>query len=163
MWVHGRQYSGRLVRITNDQIFDKPVYNYTREFPYLWEEMQLPIAYTGNRARAEEIALQVARRHTQEIAERARPAFEALRGRYRTVRESGLEPRVFVRLTDNWVELSLRFIVEPDRVRERKDAMSREILAELERAGIGIASTTFEIVGVPTLHIARAPNGDKSS
>jgi len=40
-----------------------------------------------------------------------------------------------------------------------KDAMSREILAELERAKIGIASTTFEIVGVPTLHIARDHTG----
>ena len=155
MWVHGRQYTGRLVRVTNDKIFDKPIYNFTREFPYLWEEMQLPIAYTADRARAEQIVLEVARRHTRETAERAELAFGELRARYRTVRESGLEPRIFVRLTDNWVELSLRFVVEPDQVRTRKDAMSREILAGLEAAGIGIASSTFEIVGVPTLHIAR--------
>lgn len=155
MWVHGRQYTGRLVRVTNDKIFDKPIYNFTREFPYLWEEMQLPIAYTGDRKRAEQIVLDVARRHTQETVERARPAFEELRKRYRTVRESALEPQIFVRLTDNWVELSLRFVVEPDQVRARKNAMSREILAGLEEAKIGIASSTFEIVGVPTLHIAR--------
>jgi small-conductance mechanosensitive channel len=32
MWVHGRQYTGRLVRVTNDKMFDKPIYNFTREF-----------------------------------------------------------------------------------------------------------------------------------
>ena len=155
MWVHGRQYSGRLVRVTNDQIFDKPVYNFTRAFPFMWEEMQLPIAYTADHKKAEAILLDVARRHTREIVERARPAFAELRHSYRAVRESDVEPRIFVRLTDNWVELSLRFVVEPDRVRDRKDAMSRDLLAGLDAAGIGIASTTFEIVGLPTLHIAR--------
>jgi small-conductance mechanosensitive channel len=70
---------------------------------------------------------------------------------------------VFVHLTDNWVELSLRFVVEPDQVRARKDAMSREILSELERAGIGIASTTFEITGLPTLHIARDGSGKSNA
>jgi small-conductance mechanosensitive channel len=163
MWVHGRQYSGRLVRITNDKIFDKPIYNFTREFEFIWEEMQLPIAYTADRARAEQIALDVARRHTRETVAHAKPALEALRHRYRTIRESGVEPRVFVHLTDNWVELSLRFVVEPDQVRARKDAMSREILSELERAGIGIASTTFEITGLPTLHIARDGSGKSNA
>src|SRR5436305_6129295 len=39
MWVQARQYSGRIVRVTNDKIFDTPVYNYTRQFPFVWEEM----------------------------------------------------------------------------------------------------------------------------
>jgi hypothetical protein len=36
-----------------------------------------------------------------------------------------------------------------------KDAMSREILAALDEAHIGIASTTFEITGLPPLRITR--------
>jgi small-conductance mechanosensitive channel len=155
MWVHGRQYSGRLVRITNDKIFDNPVYNFTRAFPFMWEEMHLPIAFSADRKKAEAILLDVARRHTREIVEQAKPGFDSLRQQYRAIRESSVEPRIFMRLTDNWVELSLRFVVEPDRVRDRKDAMSRDLLAQLEAAGIGIASTTFEIVGLPTLHVVR--------
>src|SRR6185312_11213017 len=41
MWVHARQYTGRLVTISNSQVFDDPVFNYTREFPYIWEELRL--------------------------------------------------------------------------------------------------------------------------
>ena len=39
MWVRSRQYTGRVVTVTNAKIFDEPVYNYTRDFPYIWEEM----------------------------------------------------------------------------------------------------------------------------
>lgn len=44
MWVHARQYTGRIVTVSNSKVFDEPVFNYTREFPYLWEEMRLPIS-----------------------------------------------------------------------------------------------------------------------
>lgn len=42
VWVNSRQYTGRLVTVTNGAIFNEPVYNYTRDFPYLWEEIVLP-------------------------------------------------------------------------------------------------------------------------
>lgn len=41
-------------------------------------------------------------------------------------------------------------------IRVMKDAMSREIIEALDEAGIGIASATFEIVGVPPLHLKPA-------
>lgn len=68
-WVQVRQYTGRIVRVTNAVIFDEPVYNYTREFPYIWEEMRLPVPYTADRQRAERILLDVATKHTIKIAE----------------------------------------------------------------------------------------------
>ncbi len=41
-------------------------------------------------------------------------------------------------------------------IRDVKDAMSRELLKALDAAGIGIASATFEVVGLPTLRIETA-------
>jgi len=155
MWVHGRQYTGRLVRVTNDKLFDNPVYNFTREFQFVWEEMRIPISYKDDRGAAEQILLDVANRHTAHKVEEATAAFAKLRERYRTVRDDELRPRVFYRLTDNWVEMSLRFVVDADRARGVKDAMSREILGALEAKQIGIASSTFEILSVPPLRIER--------
>jgi small-conductance mechanosensitive channel len=155
MWVHGRQYSGRLVRVTNDKLFEAPIYNFTREFLYMWEELRLPISYRDDRGATEQILLDVANRHTGPHLDDARAAFAKLRERYRVIRDDDLQPRVFYRLTDNWVELSLRFVVRADGARAVKDAMSREILSALEAEGIGIASSTFEIVGLPPLRISR--------
>ena len=43
MWVRARQYTGRIVTVSNSTVFDEPIFNYTREFPYVWEEMRLPL------------------------------------------------------------------------------------------------------------------------
>jgi hypothetical protein len=58
-------------------------------------------------------------------------------------------------MTDNWLELTVRFIAEDHGVRDLKDAMTRDILAALNKAKIGIASATFEIVGLPKLRIEK--------
>lgn len=58
---------------------------------------------------------------------------------------------MYYRLTDKWLELTVRFVA-PDRgIRDVKDAISRDLLQELDAAGIGIASATFEITGLPPL------------
>ena len=66
---------------------------------------------------------------------------------------ASIEPKVFYRLTDNWLELTVRFLSEDRGVREAKDAISREILREFDAAGIGLASATFDIVGLPPLRM----------
>jgi hypothetical protein len=47
----------------------------------------------------------------------------------------------------------VRFIAKDHGIRDLKDAMSRDILKALDDAGIGVASATFEIVGLPSLRI----------
>jgi small-conductance mechanosensitive channel len=152
MWVRGRQYTGRIVTITNATIFDTPVYNYSREFPYIWEEMAIPIPYNADRKRAEEILLAAARAHTVQLNQLSEPAIRELERAY-FVRRSEIGPTVYYRLTDNWIEMSLRFVTHEYGVRALKDAISRDIIAGLEEAGIGIASGTYDIVGLPRVHV----------
>jgi len=156
MWVKSRQYTGRVVSVSNAKIFDEPVYNYTRDFPYLWEEMALPVAYSADRKRAEQILLDVARRHSVPQEELAAETLEELKRRY-FLKAADVAPRVYYRLTDNWVELTVRFVVRDHGIRDVKDAMSRELLDALDEAGIGMASSTFEIVGLPPLRLERLP------
>ena len=151
-WVQSRQYTGRIVTFSNARIFDEPVYNYTREFPYLWEEMVIPISYASDRARTERIMLDAAGRHTVSLNELSEEAIQEMQRRY-LLKPADIRPRVYYRLTDNWLELTVRFIAKDHGIRDQKDAMSREILHALNEAGIGIASATLEIVGLPPLQI----------
>ncbi len=154
VWVQSRQYTGRIVTVTNDKLFDEPVFNYTRDFPYIWEEMHLPVSYRADRARAERILLDAAQRHSVPIVELSREHLAELKRRY-FIEDADVAPRVYWRLTDNWLELSLRFIVPARGIRALKDKLTREILAALDEAGIEIASSTFEITGLPRLQIER--------
>jgi len=156
-WISARQYTGRIVSLTNDKIFDNPVYNFTREFPYMWDEMGFPIKYGTDYQRAESILLDVARRHTDEHVQKAKPALEQLRERYVLALEIGLEPRVYVTLTDNWIQLTLRFLGPVHGMRAVKDAMGRDILAGFQDAKLEIASSTYDIVGFPPIRIEQGP------
>lgn len=154
MWVQSRQYTGRIVTVTNDKIFDTPVYNYSREFPFIWEEMRIPISYKDQRARAEQIILESAKKHTVKMEELSEDALKEMERRY-LMKRSELHPQVYWRLTDNWIEMSVRFITKDYGIRGVKDKMSRDILEAFDKAGIGLASGTYEIVGVPPIHVVQ--------
>jgi small-conductance mechanosensitive channel len=155
MWVRSRQYTGRIVTVTNDKIFDEPVYNYTREFPFVWEELRVPIPYSAPRDRAERILLEAVRRHTTETQRLGAEDLRELQRRY-GVADEGTAPRVYWRLTDNWLELTARFVVADHGIRVTKDAITRDLLAAFDAAGLSIASATYEIVGLPELRVRLA-------
>jgi small-conductance mechanosensitive channel len=158
VWVHARQYTGRVVTISNSTVFDEPIFNYTREFPFIWDEMQVPISYKDDRRRAEQILLDVAERHTVKLQEMSAAAIEEMHQRYFT-KTSDLHPKVYYRLTDNWIEMSVRFITRSHGVRELKNVMSREIIDALDEAKIGVASSTYDVVGMPPIRVKLEGDG----
>ena len=155
MWVRSRQFTGRIVTVTNDKVFDEPVYNYTREFPYIWDEINLPVRYADDRARAEQILLDAARRHALTVEKIGAEEIGRLEDEF-GVAVGDIDPRVYWRLTDNWLELTVRFLAPDHGIRPIKDAMSREILAGLDKADMGIASATYAIVEAPPIRIETA-------
>ncbi len=161
VWVLARQYTGRIVTVSNGQIFSEPVYNYSRDFQFIWEEIRVGIGYSDRYDRAEQILLEIAREHTVDI-ERLSEAGRKHLMRIYNLRPPEVKPRVYYRMTDNWVELALRFIV-PDRgIREIKDAMYRDLLRRFKQEGISIASSTYDIVGFPPIRISGVAAADGS-
>ena len=75
------------------------------------------------------------------------------------MKAADIRSRVYYRLTDNWLELTVRFVVRDHGIRDVKDAMSRDIIKALDEVGIGIASATFEIVGLPPIRLQGVPEG----
>jgi small-conductance mechanosensitive channel len=156
IWVGARQFTGRIVTVTNDTVFDSPVFNYTRDFPLLFEEQVIPLKYDADRERAEKILLKAAEEATAGLRQLSREAEQHLLDKYHLKLEE-LSPRVYYRLTDNWLELTLRFVVGEHGIRVVKDQMARAILRDFEAAGLGLASGTYEIVGLPRVQVDVQP------
>jgi small-conductance mechanosensitive channel len=160
MWVRSRQFTGRIVTVTNDKVFDEPVYNCTREFPFIWDEIAIPVPYRADRRRAETILLAAVTEHAEALDSRSEPVRRALENRY-FIDLDETTPRLFYRLTDNWLELTVRFVVRDHGMREVKDAISRAVLARFEEAGIQLASSTYEITRIPPLRLERGALADR--
>jgi small-conductance mechanosensitive channel len=141
-WVKGRQHTGRIVAVSNKATFTTPVYNFSAIFEFIWEELTVPIAYRSDWHEAENIIKEEAVQAS--ASEGARAAISAMERRY-PIPHAEVEPRVFVRATDNWMELSARFVVPVREARTAKDAMMRRIRERLDSAGVEIASETEEV------------------
>jgi small-conductance mechanosensitive channel len=141
-WVKGRQHTGRIVAVSNKSTFTSPVYNFSAIFEFIWEELTVPIAYRSDWHEAERIIQEEALRAS--ASEGARAAITAMERRY-PIPHAEVEPRVFVRATDNWMELSARFVVPVREARTAKDEITRRIRERLDEAGVEIGSETEDV------------------
>jgi len=146
VWVKSRQFTGRIVTVSNAKIFDEPVYNYTRDFPYIWEEISVPIRYGDDRQQAEAVMLEATRRRALDPAVISAEAAQGLERRF-DLRRLDFEPKVFYRLTSNWLELTVRFASKDHGTRAVKDQIARDILDGFDAAGIAVASNALRIDG----------------
>ena len=155
VWVKSRQFTGRIVTVTNDKIFSEPVFNYTHEFPYVWEEISVSIHFDDDRQRAEQVMVDAARAHAVVTSDVQPRELERLERRY-GLTVGAIDPKVYLELADRWVQLTVRFLVADHGIREVKDAVTRKIIEGFADAGINIASTSFELTAIPPLRIERA-------
>lgn len=92
--------------MTNGAIFDEAVYNYTREFPYLWEEIVIPVTYAAERDVVERILLTAARDHAVTDDVSAQRALTSMQERF-AMADATLPPAVYgVSPTTGWNSLS---------------------------------------------------------
>lgn len=148
-WVKGDQSTGRIVTIPNGTILGGTATNYTADNTFIWDEITIPITYDSDWERARDLFRGIAEEETETSAEQAAEEIEQIRRKYYlSSRETG--PQLFLELTDNWINMHLRFITD---VRERRrvhNTISNAILEAAEDADdITIASQTIDIVGFP--------------
>ncbi len=149
-WVKADQYSGRVVRIANSFVFAEPVYNFSADFPYLWDEIILPVKYGSDIQLARSILKQAADELVGEYLDPARIQWKNLYNRYRLEHES-IEPAVTLVANDNWLEFTLRYIVDYKKRRSTKDQLFEYIINKIEKTAgkVSVASTTLQLVDLP--------------
>jgi small-conductance mechanosensitive channel len=150
-WVQADQYTGRIVTIANRAVFADPVYNYTQHWGYLWDEITVPITYASDWRRAAEIMMEHGQKYTEELYADAEVRLSKMIDRY-PLQRTQVEPTIYLTMTDNWIEITLRYIVDTRERRKIKGQLHRELLQHFEaEENITVASMTVEIVGFPPL------------
>lgn len=149
-WVRSRQFTGRIVTVTNDKVFDEPVYNYTHEFAYLWDEVSVPVRYSSDFTAAEKCMLSAARSHALTQEKVGSNEVRRLESRF-GIDVGDIDPQVFWRITEDWLELTVRFLGPDHGIRGIKDKMARDIIAGFARAGVEVGATRQEAVAGPSV------------
>ena len=153
-WVNADLYNGRIVRIANSFVFKEPVYNYSADFPYLWDEITLPIKYGSDRELVDDILVNAADAVIADYLKNAQNTWQQMTQKY-AIEDASIEPLVTLIVTDNWLAYTLRFVTDYRRRRRTKDELFRRIMDEIDASNgrVDIASTTIHLVETPTLDV----------
>ena len=146
-WVGGDQYNGRIVRVANSFVFKAPVYNYSSEFPFLWDEIVVPIKHGTDYRLARELMARVAEEVVGEYARDAEGVWHDV-VRKLLIEKTPVKPVVLLQANERWVELTLRYIVDCKQRRAIKDRLFTRILEEIDttqgRVRIAVATINVE-------------------
>lgn len=154
-WVDGDQYSGRLIQMPNNFILNKTVKNYTKDFSFIWDELHLMLTYDSNWKKAQEIAIKTAHEITNPFKLAAKNELSSMEEKY-LIHPSDIEEKIYTKITDNWIDLRLRYVVDPRQRRIIRNSLNEKILEAFgQEKDIRIASATFEIVGLPEIKIGK--------
>ncbi|MEO6303737.1 MAG: mechanosensitive ion channel family protein [Bacteroidia bacterium] len=162
-WVDGDLYNGRIVLIANSFVFKEPVFNYSGDFPFLWDEIKIPISYGSNYDKTTSILLQIGKDVAGDLTELSHEKWTSLQRQYR-LEDAQTEPMVSLIANDNWVEFTLRYVVSFKKRRFTKTELFTKILKQIEatQGEIKFASATFQVVGIPDLNV-NLKSGEKSN
>ena len=146
-WVAADLYTGRIVRVANSSVFKEPVFNYSADFPFLWDEIILPVKYGSDWKLAREMLRGLVNEVLVDYASQVKESWANVVRQYR-VEEANVEPMITLRATDNWIEFTVRYVVDYRKRRWMKDHLFTRILEEVDKSGnqIRLASATFELV-----------------
>lgn len=146
-WVNGDLYNGRIVRIANSFVFKEPVFNYSTDFPFLWDEIKLPIQYGSDYQLTKQLMETAAADIVGNYTSSAHEQWAEMVRKY-MIEDASTAPMVTLMANDNWVEFTLRYTVDYKRRRSTKNELFSRLLADVAQTGgkVQFASATFQLV-----------------
>ncbi|MCM4168107.1 hypothetical protein KCTC52924_03660 [Arenibacter antarcticus] len=153
-WVSSDNYSGRIVKISNAFVFKGPIKNYSMDFPFVWDELDILITFDSDVELAKKIMLDTATKLLSEYTENSLAKWEEMVAHY-YIENARLEPTLALRLTDNWIAINLRYITDYKLRRVTKNNLYYHISQAVSATygKVTLASTTLQLLKIPELDV----------
>jgi small-conductance mechanosensitive channel len=143
------QSTGRLIHVPNGWVFMDSVVNATRGFQYIWNEVTLRVTFESDWRAGKQLLERVAEEHANPLSADAERALRRAAQEF-LIFYSKLTPAVYTTVREWGVELTLRYLVEPRRVRGSEHEIWEAILDAMAREErVDFAYNTTRVVRMP--------------
>ena len=155
----GGTYSGRVARVANGAVLREPVYNYSGDFPFLFDTIRVPIRHGSDHGRAREILEEAVEAAVGDYVPEAQSTWGRLRRKF-MLAEANVEPTVRLTADENWLTYTVRYAVDYRRRTAVRDELWRRVLESVDEAeDVRIAVAAQEITVTPDSEV-RVRRGD---
>jgi small-conductance mechanosensitive channel len=153
-WVKADQYSGRIIHVTNAIVLKENISNYSGTFPFVWDEIVVPVRYGSDQHVARQILLSVTKQIVDQYVVMAREKWENVKKEY-MVETPNFDPVVTLVANDNWLEFTVRYLVPYENRRSTKDKLFLNMVDAFSKTSgkVEFASMTVEITNFPKLAV----------
>ncbi|NOX63808.1 MAG: mechanosensitive ion channel [Chloroflexi bacterium] len=139
------QPTGRIIHVPNSYIFSHRIANATQGFNYVWDEIPVVVTFESDWRAAKEILEAIVQKRGANVANEAEADFRRATTEF-LLRPEAFSPRVFTRVVDIGVELTMRYVVHVRRRRSTREAIWEETLdAFAARTDIDFAYPTQRV------------------
>ena len=104
-WVKADLYSGRIIHLTNSSVLKENVVNYSEAFPFVWDEIIVPVRYGSNQHVAREILLTITNQIVATYKVSAKEKWKNVKEQY-MIEMPSFDPAVTLIANDNWLEFN---------------------------------------------------------
>jgi len=124
------QSTGRLIHIPNGWVFSDALVNYTGAFAYVWHEVAVVVTFESDWRAMKALLFEIAAENLDQLSEDAERTLRRAARDY-LIFYTKLTPTVYTSVVGEGVQLTLRFLVSPRRVRGSEEAVWEAILDAL--------------------------------
>ncbi len=144
-WVEGDQSTGRVVDLPHGQIFRNPLYNYTKGFEFLWNEISVLITFESDWKKAGKILLKHGEEESHNPQENVRKKIDKMAREY-LIYFKTFTPIVYTKIEDSGVKLTLRYLTNAKQRRISENTISQKVISAFNRTSdIEFAYPTYRI------------------
>lgn len=131
-WVHADQSTGRVIHLPNHLIFDEPIANYTSDFEFIWNEIEVVFTFESNWKKAKKTLEKITNDHLQDYVEDAEQQIRRATNSY-LIHYRNLTPIVYTEVVDIGVKLTIRHLTNPRKRRGLNQMIWEDILEAIAK------------------------------
>ncbi|RLD19548.1 MAG: mechanosensitive ion channel family protein [Bacteroidetes bacterium] len=126
-WVDADQSTGRIIHIPNGRVFTEPQANFSQGFSHIWHEINVLITFESDWKKTKEILTEIVNVHAPALSKEAKKTLVEASKKYMIIYNQ-LTPIVYTKVKDSGVQLSMRFLIKPQRRRGAEEAIWEDVL-----------------------------------
>lgn len=143
------QSTGRIIHVPNGWVFSDSVVNHTSAFAYVWNEVSVVVPFESDWRAGKAVLERVARDRAEAFSADAEATLRQAASEH-FIFFSQLTPTVYTAVVADGVQLTLRYLVPPRRVRGSEQAIWEDILdAFAARDDVDFAYRTQRVFRAP--------------
>ncbi len=126
-WVNADESTGRIIHVPNGHIFMHHLANYGKGFKYIWNEISVLVTFESDWKHAKSILEDIAKKRAAHLSKPAEKRVIEASNKF-MITDQRLDPKVFTKIEDSGVQLTIRYLCDPVRRRQSEQHMWEDIL-----------------------------------